>query len=448
MPTSLPIGPYRVLKTLEGADFPYYIIPFDADGECEGPKTRDHLLANAAAYSDVFLFSHGWNNDWSVATQRYEELIQSVQELRKDHGLAMPAGFKPLLVGIFWPSQALEWFESETGPQIAGGDPATVNAQAGEFRSTISDIAAQLPKERRARFYELAQAATLEDADARELAAILATLVTADDEGISANAPDAQDLMAAAKSMAEDEEDEDYDAVGGVDSDGAAAGPQAAFGIGDVLGALDPRNLLKPFTVWTMKDRAGKVGAFGVSKLLTALLKQSNARVHLLGHSYGCKVVMTAACYPETLPRKVESALLLQPAVSQYVFAQKVPKRNAPGGFIRALTRFNQPILSTFSSHDVPLTKIFHVSVRRKDDLGELQFAGDGSPSDYGALGGFGPQATAARIVDIQAPVKRYDLSIPERVIGLRSSSVIRGHGDINHPETCWALYCLVTANV
>jgi hypothetical protein len=68
----IPIGPYRTLKTPEGTDFPYYIIPFDKEGRCEGPKTFDHLIANSPGHSDIFLFSHGWNNDWSAATVRYE----------------------------------------------------------------------------------------------------------------------------------------------------------------------------------------------------------------------------------------------------------------------------------------------------------------------------------------------------------------------------------------
>ena len=29
MPTMLPAGPYRTLKTVEGVEFPYYVIPFD-----------------------------------------------------------------------------------------------------------------------------------------------------------------------------------------------------------------------------------------------------------------------------------------------------------------------------------------------------------------------------------------------------------------------------------
>ena len=165
---------------------------------------------------------------------------------------------------------------------------------------------------------------------------------------------------------------------------GAAGTPQAAFGLGGILKMLDPRNLLKPFTVWQMKDRAGTVGANGVAKLLTTLLsttrrtpERPETRVHLLGHSFGCKVVMSATCTPATLPRLIESALLLQPAISQYAFAPTVPDRNVPGGFTKALERINRPIMATFSDKDVALTKMFHLALRRHDDLGELKIAAD-----------------------------------------------------------------------
>src|SRR5262245_15184585 len=93
MTTALPAGPYRILTTVEGAQFSYYIIPFDRDGRCEGPQTYDHLLSVASGYSDIFLFSHGWNNDWTAATRRYESFIHGFQTLRRQQGLAMPSGY-------------------------------------------------------------------------------------------------------------------------------------------------------------------------------------------------------------------------------------------------------------------------------------------------------------------------------------------------------------------
>src|SRR6266511_4159601 len=144
MPPQLPVGPYRSLQTPEGKSFPYYIIPFDRDGQCEGPRTRDHLIEHASGYSDIYVFSHGWNNDWTAATERYEHFINGFIALRGGRSLPIPDDYRPLLVGLFWPSQALAWFESETGPDIAAADPAAQDATMQVTTVAIRDIAETL----------------------------------------------------------------------------------------------------------------------------------------------------------------------------------------------------------------------------------------------------------------------------------------------------------------
>lgn len=446
MPSMLPAGPYRTLTSAEGIPFPYYVIPFDKDGTCEAPQTRAHLLAHARDYSDIFLFSHGWNNDWTVATQRYEHFINGVVALRKTHDLPVPPDYKPMLVGIFWPSQALAWFERETGPAIAGGDPAAPDTATAESAGALRDIASSLPAASRARFYALAQATELAAADAIELARMLASIAAEDDEAGAVDAPSAEDLLAAAAAYSNPEPD--WDAVGAVGGAAEPGDPQAA-GFTDVLKKLDPRNIVKPFTVYQMKDRAGVVGAHGVAPLLADVLHASRpARIHLLGHSFGCKVVMTALCRLPGDAREVESVLLLQPAVSQYAFAENVPERDVPGGYRSALTRVRRPIASTFSEQDKALHDSFHLAVRRHDDLGELQAAGSETVSRFGALGGFGPLAAGATVEPIRQPVTGYDLKQHGGIIGVDGTGVIMGHGDISNHATWWLLYSLSTAHL
>jgi hypothetical protein len=447
----IPIGPYRVLTTPEGTEFPYYIVPFDKDGQCEGPKTRDHLITNAPGCTDIFLFSHGWNNDWTAATDRYEHFIKGFMSLRSQRQLPIPKSYRPLLVGIFWPSQALTWFESEQGPDIAASDPTSQDQATSTSSQLLREIASDLRSEQRSRFYALAQADSLDHGEATELATMLAGLLGEDDEASEVGPPAPIDLLAAARAMTLAEPD--YDAVGTATTIRSIQ-PEAAFGLGDVLKALDPRNLVKPFTVWRMKDRAGKVGAHGVANLLEALLAATGhssthpqARIHLLGHSFGCKVVMTATCALPSQCRQIESALLLQPAVSQYAFAPVVPKRNVPGGFIKALQRIRRPIMATFSEHDTALTAMFHLAVRRHDDLGELQMAAGGTPSHFGALGGFGPQESNAAIVPICDAPAAYNLTGTGRIIGINGTRTIGGHGDISNPSTWWAAYSLLMAH-
>jgi hypothetical protein len=440
MPPQLSVGPYRSFETPEGKTFPYYIIPFDKNGACEGPRTRQHLIDSADSYTDIYLLSHGWNNDWTVATKRYEDFINGFLHLRRDRSLAVPEDYRPVLVGVFWPSQALEWFESETGPDIATADPTEQDEAVRVTTETIRDIAQMIPDGSRERFYELAQAPRLNRSDARGLATLLASVAAPDDEGAREDGPSAEDLLTSASSIEEPEPD--LDEVGSVTDTNEALAAAGGF-----LERLDPRNLLKPFTVWQMKDRAGVIGARGVAPLLEALLARSTARVHLIGHSYGCKVVMTAVSRPASLTRNVESALLLQPAVSHYAFASSVPGRNVPGGFCVALKRVNRPIVATFSPHDTALRRLFHLAVRRHDDLGELQAAAGAVPK-YGALGGFGPQASNSTVVNISAVGSEYELSGSGRVIGVDGTGTIKGHGDISQPATWWMAYSLATAHM
>lgn len=437
--TRIPAGPFELIKAEDGTVFPYYIVPFDKEGNCEAPGTRAHLVGAASGHTDIFFFSHGWNNDWTVATERYKSFIDGYQRQRGRHGLAWPDGYRPLLVGIFWPSQTMAWFDSETGPDIASHDPTT----AQQAEALIADIAEGIPGARRSRFYELAQADALDRNEAQELADMLAAVHTPDPERSPGQALGAADLLAAASHEQSAGAEPDYGATG-------ATAPQADAGLaaaGGWLEKLDPRNIIKPFTVWQMKDRAGVVGSRGVSSLLEDLLGRSTARIHLFGHSYGCKVVMNAlsAIKRDNL-RPAYSATLFQAAFSRHAFADRLP--DAPGtkgGFHHALARVTGPVVVTYSSKDAPLTRHFHLALRRNTDVGELQAAG-GEDSKFGALGGFGPYPPTQPATYLHKPGVPYEFGDGGRVLGMESSELIHGHGDISNEATWWLAYCNVNA--
>ena len=115
MSDGLPVGPYRVLALDDGTAVPYYIVPFDKNGRCDGPETRAHLVdaVRGGGFTDIFLFSHGWNNDWTVATTRYEEFLRGYMGMRRTHQLPTATPYRPLLAGVFWPSTALTFGASE-----------------------------------------------------------------------------------------------------------------------------------------------------------------------------------------------------------------------------------------------------------------------------------------------------------------------------------------------
>lgn len=439
----LPIkGPYRELRLANDEHAAFYVIPFDEDGVCSGPLTRDDLLRRLPADepTDVFLFSHGWNNTWPTALARYEDFLSGFAELEVEYTLGR--AFRPLLIGVFWPSAVLV-AAHEQAPQIA--------AEAVGTADDVAAVARALPLDRRVRFYALAEQPQLSGDETVELADILTGLwgedSATDDLGPQAGALAPEDLVevwSRLEDAATPPETQEFDASsfgfgGDEPSNVGSAEPQAA-GARDRLRKLSPRNLIRGTTVWMMKDRAGRVGSTGVHSLLTDVLSATAAPVHLIGHSYGGKIVLSALC-AGPLPRPVDSVLLLQGAMSRLCFSPDVPGLGGPGGYRTALSRVRLPILATFSRHDHPLTRDFHLALRRKSDLGEVVIAG-AENSRYSALGGFGPGelGTEAKVVPAQDPGQRYELNGRERVIGIDASQVISGHGDVSNRWTWWML--------
>jgi hypothetical protein len=428
-----PGAPYRLLGLENGRTAPFYVVPFDKDGLCSGPLTAQHLVDEMAGgkFTDVFLFSHGWNNDWAVAVRRYDDFIAGFSSLRARYPVERE--FRPMLAGIFWPSTALvaPW---ERGPGFAGGMGSDDETGAAE-RTELDEVAALVPAGQRGRFYALAQRTGDLDADeAAEFAALVAAAFAGSDELRTAQSVPPAEVLSMWRAVPSGAPRPAGDDFGFADDD--AAGPQAA----GLLSALDPRSLIRLATVLLMKDRSGRVGARGVADLLSSFLAAGDARVHLIGHSYGAKVVLSAlAAKPHA--RNVDSVLLLQPAMSYLCFAANADGEGHPGGYRTALSRAEQPIMTTFSRNDVPLTKFFQWAARRASDLGEVQIAG--VPGRYAALGGFGPGGIEGEAVEVPArlPAEPYAAAPAGiSVVAVESSEFISGHGDISNDATHWML--------
>jgi pimeloyl-ACP methyl ester carboxylesterase len=445
------IGPYYMLTTKEGFEAPWYIIPFDKKGRCKAPHTRQHLIDSLESnqFTHVFLFSHGWNNDWESASKRYTDFITGFAQLRRKHDLKVADNYKPILIGTIWPSTSLvlPW---ERAPMIAAAkdssDPLANDrdAFAADSDLVIADFADDLSDAEVERLYDLASAAMLDETGVSELAELLAPLLgTSDDLGDNTEI-DPVELMEAWRTSAtfdptkdgfNDGDDEDeFSTVAPV-----SGGPQAA----GLLSKLDPRHALRMASVWRMKDRAGSVGSAGVGPLLQVIQSKCKASIHLVGHSYGARVILSALA-AGTLSRKIDSVLLLQPAISCLCFAKDVDGQGTPGGYCQVPDLVAQPIVTTYSKHDVALTKVFHLAVRRDSDLGEQRIAG-APPSRYAALGGFGPFGleSSSKTIPIQDPVMDYnDLGNKDlALLALEGSRTIGGHGEISNESTWWVLY-------
>jgi hypothetical protein len=323
---------------------------------------------------------------------------------------------------------------------VGGNDqPAT------DHLAAVGQLAAAIDPQNRPPFYELINSPSpLNREQATELARILLPIYKANASDVNDKMdPTAEELCAAWFTAAQQGPSQDTSGEFGF-AQGTPAGPGAA----GWWEYLDPRWPLRLATVWQMKDRAGVVGSYGVGPILRDLMaKAPRARFHLVGHSFGCKVVLSALCY-DVPPRPVESALLIQPAISAYCFAADAGGTGQPGGFREALKRVSGQILLTFSHQDSPLYRFFHLAVRRKSDIGDVDLAA-GNVSLYAALGGYGPQGLPAeecRVEPMRQPEEGpYTLGAnTPKVVALNGGVLVTGHSNVTIPATAFALGNLV----
>lgn len=454
-------GPYP----LNGVGMPTWLVRFDKHGACTSPATRAILLEalRGTPPSDVIVFSHGWNSDFDDALNMYSEFLRNFEALNAAH--TPGRRFNPLFIGLLWPSV---WMSFDSGPQFAG----TTDGHAGSLIAELADrIAAAGGTAGLERVYALLAAPFIDDADAAELAQLIAPAFgVIADEGAASKGRNTigQDVLSMMHAMEaahpadrapEPVDIDDFSRPADAMGTGAVS---AGARVAGVPAWIDPRNALRLFSLYQMKDRAGTVGFNGVATLLRELLSATEAaddaastRIHAVGHSFGCKVLLSAIC-AQPLPRPVASLLLLQPAVSHLAFADVVPGTDKPGGYRDALRadRVTPPIFSTFTRNDFPLHDTFHLALRRAADLAEAQIAADADsstagppPSRFAALGGYGPRRANQLLVD-PLPAAGSDFVLPSIAPSIvafdGSQGIINGHGDVTGTAVAWALNRLI----
>ncbi len=460
-------GPYPLADVV----MPTWLLRFDRHGACTSPATRAALLdrLHQAPPTDAIVFSHGWNDGFEGATGMYAAFLRNFEALRLRH----PPGraFEPVFIGILWPSI---WLSFDQGPEIASGG---TGAGGGQAEALLAELAGSIAASGGAagleRVYALLASPSIDDADAAELARLIAPAfgVIADEgAALAGRNTVADDVLAMMRAMDAASPTGRSPHSNGIDdfsrpAVSAAAGslpggPRPAGG----LRWLDPRVALRLFSLYQMKDRSGTVGSNGVASLLRDVLAVAGTsaqptpmRVHAVGHSFGCKVLLSAIC-AQPLPRPLASLLLLQPAISHLCFADKLEETGQPGGYRAALSvdRVTPPIFCTYTRQDLPLHKAFHLAVRRPGDLGEIRIAGDDiattagpPPSRFAALGGYGPRQAKQMLVD-PLPAAESTLPWPSSwadapiVAFDGSKNMINGHGDITGPALAWALHRLM----
>ncbi|MFD3931071.1 serine-threonine protein kinase [Streptomyces sp. NPDC058614] len=419
---------------------PYWELTFDADGDVDG-RQRDRLVKEMVRRKvrDLIVFSHGWNTDRSGATRLYSRFFEPVPALAPQARLGY--------VGVLWPSMR---FSDEPIPDL----PPTVTAEVPAAARPMLDKGTRhaLIEVFPGRATVVEQIARLldqqpdEEASLEEFGRLVRLLVEVRPGGPQASF--------AADTLAEGEPAGDPLMLFGDTATVCGEFAQALAGLEGPGGAsfAMPRlwdgahELLRQATYYAMKRRAGTVGERGLGPVIGQLAKASpEVRVHLVGHSFGGRLVSFALRgLPEGV-RSVKSVTLLQGAFSHYAFAARLPHDpRASGALNGRQNRIDGPLVCCYSRFDSALGTIYPLASRMANDSRTVTAdfdIGRKLGPEWGAMGHDGVQAVAGTRAFTLAEALKAKLpatgcvNIDAASVVKRGGSPSGAHSDICHRE-------------
>ncbi|MGE5208522.1 MAG: alpha/beta fold hydrolase [Alphaproteobacteria bacterium] len=372
------------------AGIPYVAARFDKDGAAL--NKQDVTLP--AGTTDVIVVSHGWNDTEEQADRLYTDLFTNFAAVASDQLQKK----KIAIIGVIWPSKKFtDVVEAAVAEQARSGGAAfgTSSAAAdGTIKAKLDIIATMFDKKAAKKITAAKkQIAKLEsDLDARrkfvdDLRSLLDESA-ANEEDNSALFFKLDGAVMLEKLKMPTPVVSTTGGGGGAASLGArptTAPAGGAAGLGDLFTGIKAGAIrfLNYLTYYEMKNRAGTVGQKGVGPMLDRLAGNVQ-RIHLVGHSFGGRVVTAAAVASTT--DKLQSMSLLQTAFSHNGFSKSM------NGFFRSVVdsqRIKGPILVTYTPNDRAVGIAYPVASRLSGTVASA--LGDANDK-FGGLGRNGAQ--------------------------------------------------------
>jgi hypothetical protein len=429
----------------EIAGRPHWEVGFDERGRPDQAGV-DALLAELPGedLTDLFVFAHGWNSDFRQARRLYQLYFQQVPGLLSRGRGALPAARVGTL-GVVWPSKRWADEPEPTGDVDGGGGAAGFgDGPAAEAPPADPVLVEDLKDvfegaERGQALDELARLLEERPEDAAALARFQALMQELAGEPDAEPADEDQGELALLTDDPEEVFGRFADAV-------PRSGGGPAAGLGDTFGRLwdGAREALRQLTYFEMKKRAGVVGKQGLGPLLGRIHQADpDVRLHLIGHSFGARLVSFALAGLPDGHSPVKSLYLLQGAFSHFAFADALPMDRSRGGALKGMAaRVDGPLVASFTVHDTAVGKLYPLaSMSSRDDAAGLE----DRLYRWGGIGHDGAQAVDATVAALGPVGAGYPFR-RGRFVNLDGNAIVnRGgppagaHSDIFHPELVWA---------
>jgi len=441
---------------------PYSEAVFDKNGN------RQNTPVVPDGTSDLIVMCHGWNNTPAEALDLYTRLFGNFADVTAgDRALAAR---KITIVGVIWPSKKFDDLMTQLegcGKAPGGAKSLSLADQAQAEAAMLEAIKRAAPifddpgdNERLARLQGLIPKLEHDSRSQEEFVNILRELIdpanqhqdqrSSEDssdiffEGqpacIFKNASQSVPATAASQSIPNETQTEDSALAD------QSAGAKSLGGFFSKA-ANSVTNLINLSTYFEMKQRADSVGKNGVAPLIDELSGHAE-HIHLVGHSFGGRVVTAAAANSTT--KKLRSLSLLQAAFSQNAFSK------ARQGFFRTVIsdrRVSGPILVTNTKKDFAVGLIYRAASRIS---GGAAAAFGGPDKAFGGIGSNGAQQMEAGEIANSATALepayfnyKWELG---RIHNLKDDRFIvdpkggDAHGFVFVPQVAWAISRAVLA--
>jgi hypothetical protein len=434
------------------AGIPYVEAQFNKDGT---PSSQNQINLSPGV-TDLFVISHGWNNDANEARDLYRKLFENFVAVAQPNDLP---DREFAILGVIWPSKKFdELVAASSAPNSAQGSAGLTAAHEESQKAVEEKLDAM-----KAMFSDPAQQKILDQAKAlladveekgstrQEFVNKIRSLLdpsAANDEDASKTffKEDGNELMKNLK-VAEDDLDDEVAGEGEGSASlplgvGTVQPPQGgAAGLATFLSGFKAAvmNVLNFTTYYEMKTRAGNVGRNGVAKVIDTLAPKVQ-RLHLIGHSFGGRVVTAAAANSTT--DKIKSMSLLQTAFSHNGFSKSM------GGFFRSVVdkkRVNGPILVTHTKNDKAVGIAYPLASKI---VGDATAAFGDENDKFGGLGRNGVQKMEANefIKGSLLPETGSYSFQAGKFFNLEGGNFITGHGDITGKQIAHAVRIAIAA--
>ena len=433
---------------------PTFDLEFTKDGAVFDPNQLKQVLDAVGGFTDLLIYSHGWNNDIADARTLYDKMQASFTRVKDLNLVTGIADRKFAVLRVFWPSK--RFADSDL---IPGGGAASATMENDASLQRILEDHKNDPNRLGGKDIPAARAASL--THAQQLVKKLATDPQACDDFVK----ELRSLLNSANAQPEDGTTDFFTlkpsdlfkqlsgsvtapiatgAGGGAGFKNAGGATGLVDGLNGVLAAA--RRIANYATYYQMKDRAGVVGTAGLGPVCVQLRgKKPDVRLHLIGHSFGGRLVTAAAAALPDNTTKV-SLSLLQSAYSHNGLAKQFDGKN--DGFFRSVltkSRVSGPVIITHTKNDQAVGIAYPLASR----IANQKAAALGDENDpYGGLGRNGAQHTPeaeGNGTDLKKVGGQYKFQTG-KVFNLNADNFIKDHSDITGLEVAFAILTLIAS--